>query len=247
MHDNVNRRAFLKATTAGIVGTAVASGTAAAATYDLHDPVFTSEGTCYVHNTANVGDVKKTVGEDVGLWLEDGPEYNDGYTWWWCRVNGDDAWEDDVEGWVVEKEMELANFGYPTYGRLSSDHDDCRDSCTRTHDAVDLANDVGTLVVTARPGTVDFIDDDGDSGYGKWVQVDHGSGWKTRYAHLSKFYCSGGDELGWWDHVGALGDSGDSSGPHCHFEIRLNGTKLDWPTREDAYIARATGVPRDFA
>lgn len=245
MRKTHNRRKVLKATAAGIAGTAVAPGQATAATYDKRDPTFTNEGTCYVHNTANVGDVDKTVGEDVGLWLENGPKYNDNYTWWWCRVNGDDPGEEDVEGWVVEKEMALANFGYPTYGEVTGEQGDWRGD--HYHEGVDLANDIGTLVVTARPGTVDFIRNDGDDGYGKWVQVDHGSGWKTRYAHLSDFHCSTGDYLGWWDHVGALGNTGDSSGPHLHFEIRLDGSYLDWPTREGAYIARATGVPKDFA
>jgi murein DD-endopeptidase MepM/ murein hydrolase activator NlpD len=60
-------------------------------------------------------------------------------------------------------------------------------------------------------------------GYGNCILIDHGNGLKTRYAHLSKIYVRVGQRVGTGDKIGAVGSSGNSTGPHLHFEVIKNG------------------------
>ena len=59
------------------------------------------------------------------------------------------------------------------------------------------------------------------------VEVDHGGGFTTRYAHLSKILVEEGQALGVGDIVGQVGSSGRSTGPHLHYEVRRNGSAID--------------------
>jgi len=64
-------------------------------------------------------------------------------------------------------------------------------------------------------------------GYGNYIDINHGNGWVTRYAHLSQFKVNSGDYVQQGQLIGIMGSTGRSTGPHLHFEIRYNGTPLN--------------------
>lgn len=94
--------------------------------------------------------------------------------------------------------------------------------------AVDFnrTDDLGDPVVASAPGTVDRVTDLGGSSYGKYVRIDHGGGYTTYYAHLRGFNVSVGQSVGYGKVIGWVGSTGGSSGPHLHYEQRLNGNDI---------------------
>ncbi|BCJ75851.1 hypothetical protein CS0771_53950 [Catellatospora sp. IY07-71] len=88
------------------------------------------------------------------------------------------------------------------------------------------ADDVDDYVYASAPGTVDVVGDQGTSGYGRYVRVNHGSGYTTYYAHLNNWYVSVGMQVGYGTIVGTVGSTGASTGPHLHYEQRLNGSSV---------------------
>ncbi|KKQ91612.1 MAG: Peptidase M23 family protein [Candidatus Woesebacteria bacterium GW2011_GWB1_39_10] len=94
------------------------------------------------------------------------------------------------------------------------------------HPGLDIANRGGPLVVGADSGKVEFAGWD-SSGYGSMVLINHGNGFKTRYAHLSQIMVLGGQNIKRGDIIGKMGSTGHSTGPHTHFEIYLNGVRLN--------------------
>lgn len=87
-------------------------------------------------------------------------------------------------------------------------------------------NDFGDPVVAAASGTVTRVDNEGDASYGRWIEIAHGGGWRTRYAHLSAQAVSQGQHVRRGQRIGRVGSSGGSSGPHLHFEERHNGVAV---------------------
>ena len=94
-----------------------------------------------------------------------------------------------------------------------------------THKGVDLASMSGNKIRVQAPGKVTCATY--SSGYGNLVEVDHGNGFKTRYAHMKKMYVKKGDELVKNDAVGEVGSTGRSTGPHLHYEVIYKGTRVD--------------------
>lgn len=93
----------------------------------------------------------------------------------------------------------------------------------RRHKGVDIGNSSGTPIYAADGGTVtSYIGYRG--GYGYIVEINHGGGYSTRYAHLSKILVNSGQRVAKGDLIGKMGSTGNSTGPHLHFEIRKNGT-----------------------
>jgi hypothetical protein len=84
-------------------------------------------------------------------------------------------------------------------------------------------NDLGDKVVAAASGKVSRVENEGNDSYGRWVEIDHGSGYRTRYAHLSKQSVSVGQNVTRGQKIGELGNTGGSTGAHLHYEQRLNG------------------------
>ncbi|MFT4744980.1 MAG: murein DD-endopeptidase MepM/ murein hydrolase activator NlpD [Nitriliruptoraceae bacterium] len=95
----------------------------------------------------------------------------------------------------------------------------------RDHDGLDIAAPTGTSVRAITDGTVVRAENAG--GYGLLVEVDHGNGVITRYAHLSSIDVEVGQRLGVGGHLGAVGSTGRSTGPHLHVEVRVDGEPLD--------------------
>ncbi|MEU4715954.1 peptidoglycan DD-metalloendopeptidase family protein [Micromonospora purpureochromogenes] len=87
-------------------------------------------------------------------------------------------------------------------------------------------DDLGDPVVASAPGTVDRVTDLGGTSYGKYVRIDHGGGYTTYYAHLNGFNVSVGQTVGYGRVIGWVGSTGGSTGPHLHYEQRLNGNDI---------------------
>lgn len=82
----------------------------------------------------------------------------------------------------------------------------------------------GMSVLAAAAGTVSVVTETAaGTSYGKWIEVNHGDGWRTRYAHLSAQSVSVGQTVALGQKLGAAGATGGVSGPHLHFEENLNG------------------------
>ena len=93
------------------------------------------------------------------------------------------------------------------------------------HKGVDLATPTGTTVWASCGGTVTFAGWGG--AYGNVIFIDHSDGRQTRYAHLSKIYVSVGQHVDQGQRIAASGNTGRSTGPHLHFEMRIGGTPVD--------------------
>ncbi len=94
------------------------------------------------------------------------------------------------------------------------------------HPGIDIANRSLPAVLAADSGRVIAAGWDG-SGYGNMVMIDHGNGYRTRYAHLSQVYVISGQSVARGSSIGRMGSTGHSTGPHAHFEIYLNGTRVN--------------------
>ena len=91
----------------------------------------------------------------------------------------------------------------------------------RKHDGVDIINEVGTPVYASAEGTIDFTGRKGD--YGLTVEINHGYSLKSLYGHLSKILVHEGQKVKRGDLIAHSGNTGLSSGPHLHYEVRVNG------------------------
>lgn len=96
----------------------------------------------------------------------------------------------------------------------------------RMHYGVDFSLEVGTPVYATGDGIIKFTKT-GFSGYGKQIEVDHGFGYVTKYAHLDKFVVKPGQKIKRGDLIAYSGNSGKSTAPHLHYEVELNGKKID--------------------
>lgn len=93
------------------------------------------------------------------------------------------------------------------------------------HAGLDIAAAPGSPVYAPADGVVSFAGY--DQGYGKLVSIDHGYGVSTRFAHSSQIYVQVGQKVSKWDVIAAVGNTGRSTGPHLHYEVRINGTPVD--------------------
>ena len=96
----------------------------------------------------------------------------------------------------------------------------------KLHGGVDLAVSEGTPVYAADNGKV-IVAGDLDNGYGNYIILDHQNGYKTLYAHNSELLVSVGDIVAQGDQIALSGNTGNSTGPHVHFEIQVNDEKVD--------------------
>jgi peptidase M23-like protein len=87
-------------------------------------------------------------------------------------------------------------------------------------------DDFGDTVVAASAGSVTRVANEGNTSYGRWVEISHGSGFTTRYAHLSVQSVHVGQAVSRGQKIGEVGSTGGSTGPHLHFEERLNGVAI---------------------
>ena len=89
------------------------------------------------------------------------------------------------------------------------------------HKGIDIANNVGTPIFAAKDGVIAFAG--WSSGYGYLVEMSHGDGSTTRYAHSSRLLVKKGQMVPQGTRISLMGSTGRSTGPHLHFEIRRPG------------------------
>ncbi|WP_305415051.1 peptidoglycan DD-metalloendopeptidase family protein [Oceanobacter sp. 3_MG-2023] len=106
------------------------------------------------------------------------------------------------------------------------------------HNGVDLATPPGTVIVSTGDGTVRRI---GNHRYaGKYIDIDHGGAYTTRYLHLQKILVRKGDQVQRGEKIALSGNTGRSTGPHLHFEFHINGRPVDPMTAD---IPTAAAIP----
>lgn len=107
------------------------------------------------------------------------------------------------------------------------------------HNGLDFKGPYGSPIYSAAAGEVTFAGWKG--GYGKTVEVTHGNGMMTRYAHMSRFHSQLGQKVAAGDIIGAIGSTGRSTGPHLHFEVRIN----DRAVNPRPFLERAPNVLKE--
>lgn len=155
------------------------------------------------------------------------------------------AEEASLEALIVERERELqaqqqaagiANgagtsggmFSWPVTGTITSPfgwRSNPFGGAPEFHQGLDIAAPSGTTVTAAAAGTVIMAQWYG--GYGNYILIDHGGGYSTGYGHLSAMYVSSGQSVTRGQAIGAVGSTGQSTGPHLHFEVRIAGKPVD--------------------
>ncbi len=123
----------------------------------------------------------------------------------------------------VPKKAATGSFRRPTNGGVVSSNYGYRRG--GFHTGVDFAISHGSPVYASDGGTVSFSGWKG--GYGYLVIINHGNGKQTYYAHNSKLIVKRGQKVGKGEQIAKIGSTGNSSGPHCHFEIRVNGKHVN--------------------
>ncbi|MEQ8971621.1 MAG: S8 family serine peptidase, partial [Coleofasciculus sp. C1-SOL-03] len=123
------------------------------------------------------------------------------------------SWQHPLPGYPVTSE-----FGWRTYYHNGQ-------QITNYHKGIDLGT-YGTTppVKAAKGGTVAIASYGENDGYGNYIKIDHGNGLETRYAHLSSINVSPGQTVNAGTHIGNVGNTGNSTGHHLHFEIRVNNS-----------------------
>ena len=94
------------------------------------------------------------------------------------------------------------------------------------HGGLDIPGSYGSAIVAANSGKVIWAGNRGDS-YGNYVIIDHGGGVSTLYGHSSKVLVSTGQSVSRGQRIANVGSTGRSTGPHCHFEVRINGSRVN--------------------
>jgi len=92
----------------------------------------------------------------------------------------------------------------------------------KMHTGIDFAAAIGTPIYATADGVIDRLDVS-FSGYGKMIEIDHGFGYRTRYAHMHGFAVRQGQKIKRGDLIGYVGDTGLSTAPHLHYEVFVNG------------------------
>ncbi len=96
------------------------------------------------------------------------------------------------------------------------------------HTGLDIASRQSPPIYAAESGTVVDARTSGyNGGYGTMIIIDHGNGLRTLYGHMSKLYVSNGDTVSRGQTIGIMGNTGRSTGPHVHFEVRVNGARVN--------------------
>ena len=113
----------------------------------------------------------------------------------------------------------------PVTGRITSRFGANESIRDHTHKGIDIAATRGTPILATAAGTVTFAG--WSSGYGYLVKIDHGNGVETYYGHCSRLYVSAGESVEAGTEIAAVGSTGNSTGNHLHFEIRLNGEQIN--------------------
>ena len=113
----------------------------------------------------------------------------------------------------------FGNFVWPTSGTITQ-------RFSWYHPGIDIANNACPDVLAADAGTV-TVPPFMAGGYGNYVTIDHGNGYRTLYGHMQVIYVKNGQTVERGDRIGKMGSTGRSTGDHTHFEVRLNGVNVN--------------------
>jgi murein DD-endopeptidase MepM/ murein hydrolase activator NlpD len=133
--------------------------------------------------------------------------------------------KDSIKAVSVSK---LNKMQIPVMGRISSPFGYRTNPFTGIyclHDGMDIAAPMGTDILAAMDGVV--IASVEDAQIGNYIKIDHGNGIVTAYGHCSKLIAEEGDKVKKGDLIAKVGSTGHSTGPHTHFEVRVNGVKVN--------------------
>ncbi|NMA67364.1 MAG: M23 family metallopeptidase [Clostridiaceae bacterium] len=144
--------------------------------------------------------------------------------------------EEDVNSQIAKKETELNNYldSLPTYWPIDNMAAPTSGFEMRLHpiykrkihhDGIDIGDKVGSPIYAAGSGKVILAGYNG--GYGKCIIISHGNGFKTVYGHLSAYNVKEGDWVKKGQQIGKMGSTGTSTGPHLHFEVRINDVAVE--------------------
>lgn len=132
-------------------------------------------------------------------------------------------------------------FGYRIHPKLGRRH---------LHSGVDFSAEIGTPIYATADGVVEFARQDYNGGYGNLIKIDHSFGFKTYYAHLSDLLVKRGDFVKKGQIIAYSGNTGMSTGPHLHYEIRFLGAYIDpqvfleWNMRDfDSIFTKEINIP----
>lgn len=130
-----------------------------------------------------------------------------------------------VIGQEIILPLSIPEFVWPATGTITDRFGLCRSwDCSYRHKGLDVALDMYEPILAAADGVVTFVGGDADLGLGWYIEVDHGEGWSTVYAHLVEFAVWQGQAVNAGDLIGYNGNTGHSTGPHLHLEVR----HYDW-------------------
>jgi murein DD-endopeptidase MepM/ murein hydrolase activator NlpD len=124
-------------------------------------------------------------------------------------------------GSIYEGAIGNGTFIWPTTDRTISGY-----TFSAIHPAVDIGGSIGNAIFATDSGVVVYAGWS-DYGYGYLIVIDHGNGWQSAYAHLSAVSVGCGQSVSQGMVIGGLGSTGNSSGPHLHFELVINGGKVN--------------------
>lgn len=114
---------------------------------------------------------------------------------------------------------------WPTTGEVTSPYG-LRWGGTDFHPGIDIANDMGTPIVATADGVVEYAGWN-SGGYGNMVDINHGNGLMTRYGHASQVVVSTGQHVKRGQLIAYMGSTGFSTGPHVHYEVHINGNRVN--------------------
>ena len=165
--------------------------------------IFAFEAVCTGDDTISYSEKTRHVSEEINVWKE-------------CA---------EVFSFDIQKTPDgigTGEFEAPLEGTFTSGYGQ---RWGRLHGGIDIAAEIGTPIAASDSGKVIFTGECGS--YGLLVKIDHQNGYVTYYAHCSKINVYVGDYVEKGDIISLVGNTGNSTGPHCHFEVRHNNEPIN--------------------
>ena len=178
-----------------------------------------------------VNDIKKQYGKDLELNIEILERFTENKDE--LKIDSIEVAQNNLENQVKKlvEENSMPNVNgiklaqLPVRGTITSRYGVSSRIRSSNHTGLDIACKAGTDIKVVSKGKVVFAQNKGS--YGNLVKVDHGNGVETWYAHCSKIYTTVGKQVNAGDIIAAVGSTGNSTGPHLHLEIRINGNPVN--------------------
>lgn len=130
---------------------------------------------------------------------------------------------EDSKALAIINDVKISSL--PVIGSITSRYGEVSNLRSHIHGGLDIASTTGTDIKAVSKGVVTYASSCG--GYGNLVKIDHGNSVETYYGHCSKIYVKVGQEIEAGDVIAAVGSTGYSTGPHLHFEIRIDGNTIN--------------------